>query len=181
MMKINEFFAIVEGLAEDHNSGISERLPEHCRFEGVQRGGVQSADWSSSLFGPLYEPVFLRVVGCHSAIILVLAHSCQRHLLNPPTMMCAHCYVVRTEAHNSANFRVRSYYKYDEKVTVNSSPIMVFNATTTSTTQLIVTPTTLMPAKPNWQKWGYDNAQDCATFKQPSRLRTFCATNNYAS
>ena len=33
MMKINEFFAIVEGLAEDHNSGISERLPEHCRFE----------------------------------------------------------------------------------------------------------------------------------------------------
>ena len=28
MMKINEFFAIVEGLAENHKSGISDRLLE---------------------------------------------------------------------------------------------------------------------------------------------------------
>ena len=56
---------------------------------------------------------------------------------------------------------------------------MVLTATTISTTQLIVTPTTVMPAwKPignhyendqddlvnhlsNWQKWGYKSAQDC--------------------
>ena len=32
MMKINEFFAIVEGLAEDHNSGISDRLLEQLEI-----------------------------------------------------------------------------------------------------------------------------------------------------
>ena len=37
---------------------------------------------------------------------------------------------------------------------------MVFTPTTTSTTQLIVTPpTTVMQA--NWQEWGYKSWQDC--------------------
>ena len=32
MMKINEFFAIVEGLAEHDNSGISDRLLEQLEI-----------------------------------------------------------------------------------------------------------------------------------------------------
>merc|ERR1711865_584885 len=58
--------------------------------------------------------------------------------------------------------------------------IMVFtSATTTSTTQLIVTPTPTIDSRPGWQRWGYTSLKNC--IKNGGVLPTDGHTHTYTS
>ena len=56
---------------------------------------------------------------------------------------------------------------------------MVFTPTTTSTTQLIVTPpTTVMQGSGgNWQDWGYKSWKDCVDQEAAQYAEKYCAAH----